>query len=82
MVSDASITGAKNKINLNQKKYFNRISKMKLKTPTIIGFGISNSKTYNTAIRHSNGAIIGSAFIKFIEKNGTKKIKEFVKKFR
>jgi tryptophan synthase alpha chain len=73
MVSDASITGAKTKINLNQKKYFNRISKMKLKTPTIIGFGISNSKTYNTAISHSNGAIIGSAFIKFIEKNGTKK---------
>ena len=55
---------------------------MNLKTPTIVGFGISNSETFNSAVEQSNGAIIGSAFIKFIEKYGVTKINEFVKSIR
>ena len=55
---------------------------MKLKTPKIIGFGISNSETYNNAIRYSDGAIIGSAFINFLEKEGVHKINEFIKSIR
>jgi len=66
MVSSSSVTGAKNTFQKNQIEYFKRVDDMKLKTPKIIGFGISNSETFNTAIRYSDGAIIGSAFIKFL----------------
>ncbi len=82
MVSSSSVTGAKNTFNEIQKKYFKRIHGMGLKTPTIVGFGISNSETFSSAVEHSNGAIIGSAFIKFLEKYGVSKINEFVKSIR
>ena len=78
MVSSSSVTGAKNDFNKEQINYFKRIESMKLKTPTIIGFGISNSKTFKTATKHSDGAIIGSAFINFLEKKGVQKINEFI----
>ncbi len=82
MVSSSSVTGAKNTFQKNQIEYFKRVDDMKLKTPKIIGFGISNSETYNAAIRYSEGAIIGSAFIKFLEKQGVNKIGSFVSSIR
>lgn len=82
MVSSSSVTGAKNTFQKNQIEYFKRVDDMKLKTPKIIGFGISNSETFNTAIRYSDGAIIGSAFIKFLEKEGVNKISSFVSSIR
>lgn len=82
MVSSASVTGVKNNFSEIQTKYFKRIKSMNLKNPTIVGFGISNSKTFNLATEHSNGAIIGSAFINFLEKKGVKKINDFIKTIR
>ena len=55
---------------------------MNLKSPLLIGFGISNKNTYKDAINFSNGAIIGSAFINFIDKEGIEKIDRFIKKIR
>ncbi len=69
MVSSASTTGKKNKIDDEQEKYFMRIANMKLKNPTIIGFGIHNHQTFSKACEYANGAIIGSAFIKAIDKS-------------
>ena len=82
MVSSASVTGAKSTFGQSQIKYFNRIAKMKLKTPQVVGFGISNSSTYKAATKYSRGAIIGSAFIKFIEKEGVNEIDKFVSSIR
>ncbi|MDA9648600.1 tryptophan synthase subunit alpha [Flavobacteriaceae bacterium] len=82
MVSSASVTGAKNTFGNSQKDYFNRISGMRLSSPTVVGFGISNASTYSTAIEHSNGAIIGSAFIKFLEDKGVTKIADFINSIR
>ena len=82
MVSSASVTGAKSSFGEIQTKYFNRIANMKLKTPQVVGFGISNSSTYEAATKYSRGAIIGSAFIKFLEKEGVKEIGKFVKSIR
>ena len=82
MVSSASVTGAKSTFGRTQTDYFNRIRQMNLKTPTIVGFGISNSVTYQAAIKESDGAIIGSAFIKFLEHKGVKYIPEFIKSIR
>jgi len=64
VVSSFAITGSKNDIQQSQINYFKKIEAMKLNTPKLIGFGISNSDTFNTACNHANGAIIGSAFIK------------------
>jgi tryptophan synthase alpha chain len=82
MVSSASVTGIKSTFGRTQTDYFNRIRQMNLKTPTIVGFGISNSVTYQAAIKESDGAIIGSAFIKFLEHKGVKHIPEFIQSIR
>lgn len=79
MVSSAAITGAKNDISDQQVAYFERIEKMKLKTPRLIGFGISNHETFSTACRYAHGAIIGSAFIRALGKGKT--VKETVQDF-
>ena len=49
MVSSASVTGAKNTFGQTQTDYFDRIEKMNLNTPTVVGFGISNAATYQAA---------------------------------
>ncbi|OYX17391.1 MAG: tryptophan synthase subunit alpha [Algoriphagus sp. 32-45-6] len=67
MVSSHSITGAKADISEEQITYFERVKTMNLKNPRLIGFGISDAQTFTTASQYSNGAIIGSAFIKKIK---------------
>lgn len=67
MVSTASTTGARDAFEEEQYDYFKRIQAMKLRNPTLIGFGISNNKTYKLACRYSSGAIIGSAFVKHLK---------------
>lgn len=84
VVSSYSITGSKNDISQQQINYFEKIKKMNLKNPKLIGFGIHNKQTFDTACRYTNGAIIGSAFIKELEKSKNIKetIAEFVKSIR
>ena len=82
MVSSFSITGAVNSFDENQKKYFKRINSMDLKSELLIGFGISNNKTFLDAIKNSRGAIIGSAFIKFIKNNGKENVNDFINLIR
>lgn len=81
MVSSASVTGAKDLFGEQQRKYFERIQNMQLKNPLLIGFGISNHETFKVASSYSNGAIIGSAFIKLLQTATDLKeqIKQFVK---
>ena len=76
MVSSASTTGVKNGIDSDQEKYFSRIKKMNLKNPLMIGFGISDNKSFYKACEYANGAIIGSAFIKYLENGGG--VKDFI----
>ncbi|MEK9602894.1 MAG: tryptophan synthase subunit alpha [Flavobacteriaceae bacterium] len=78
MVSSASVTGAQNTFGDAQENYFKRIAQMQLNTPQVVGFGISNSETYRLATQYSRGAIIGSAFIKFLEQEGVKNISKFI----
>lgn len=82
MVSSASTTGAKEGIGKEQENYFKRIKAMKLKNPLMIGFGISDNKTFSKACQYANGAIIGSAFIKAIDnKNDLKgNVRQFVRR--
>lgn len=79
VVASASITGAKGDISNDQISYFERIKNMNLQSKLIIGFGISDKETYNTACNYANGTIIGSAFIKNLVCNGVDKIDDFIK---
>jgi len=78
VVASSSITGAKGEISNNQIAYFERIKAMNLKSKLIIGFGISDKATFNTACNYANGAIIGSAFIKDLGAHGVGKIDNFI----
>jgi tryptophan synthase alpha chain len=82
MVSSASVTGSQDGFGNSQESYFNRIADMKLKNPQVVGFGINNSETFHQATKQAKGAIIGSAFIKFLTQNGVDKIGDFVKGIR
>lgn len=64
MVSSASVTGTKSAIQPEQIAYFQRIAALQIHTPRLIGFGISNHESFNTACAYANGAIIGSAYIR------------------
>ena len=78
VVSSSSITGSTNKFNENSLNYFRRLEKMRLSTPKIIGFGISNNENFSIASKYSKGCIVGSAFIKFLKSNGINSIKMFI----
>ena len=78
VVASASITGAKGEISQQQIDYFNRIKSMNLQSKLIVGFGISDRKTFSTACEYMNGAIIGSAFIKALSENGVGGIDDFI----
>ncbi|MGB2232216.1 MAG: tryptophan synthase subunit alpha [Flavobacteriaceae bacterium] len=78
MVSSASTTGAKSEFGDIQENYFKRINDLQLKNPQIVGFGISNYDTFNAATTYAKGAIIGSAFIKYLKTNGIQNINKFV----
>jgi tryptophan synthase alpha chain len=67
MVSSSSTTGVGKKVEDFQQSYFERIQKMDLKNPRLIGFGISDKATFANACKYANGAIIGSAFVKALQ---------------
>lgn len=79
MVSSASVTGAQNTFGNVQTDYFKKVDAMNLKAPQIVGFGISNKETFESATQYTKGAIIGSAFIKMISEKGISGIDDFVK---
>jgi tryptophan synthase alpha chain len=70
MVSSASITGAQSNFGDAKLAYFNRINAMNLKNPRMIGFGISNKQTLESAQDNAAGAIIGSKFVSLLGDTG------------
>ena len=71
MVSSASTTGSTNGKAVVNTEYFQRVGKMGLKNPGMIGFGIHDRDTFAQACNHAKGAIIGSAFIKALAQEGS-----------
>lgn len=63
MVSSAAITGAQQSFDDAKQAYFRRIDAMNLRNPRMIGFGISNRQTLQSAQQNAAGAIIGSKFV-------------------
>lgn len=69
VVSQSSITGKSGLISDVQLAYFQRIKSLNLSCPTLIGFGIHDRKTRLIANQYANGVIVGSAFIRMLDKS-------------
>jgi len=83
LLSSSSITGKNLQVSNTIEDYYKRIKAMQLNNPAIIGFGISNNETFNKACEYARGAIVGSAFVKFLgTENYLERIPEFVKSIR
>jgi tryptophan synthase alpha chain len=65
-VSSSSTTGGSKDL-ADQEAYFRRLEEMKLRNPVLVGFGVRDRNSWETACRHTQGAIIGTAYIKAIE---------------
>ena len=66
VVSSAATTGAIAEFSEMQLKYFQSIHSLELKSPTMLGFGISNEIQMQHAFRHFSGAIVGSSFVNLL----------------
>jgi tryptophan synthase alpha chain len=65
-VSSSSTTG-KDKNMVDVSSYLQRLKKLQLKNPVLVGFGIKDKASFNAACEHASGAIIGTAYIKALE---------------
>ncbi|MCD8289967.1 MAG: tryptophan synthase subunit alpha [Prevotella sp.] len=70
MVSSAAITGAQKEFNEAKQAYFNHVNAMQLHNYRMIGFGVSNKQTLESAQSNASGAIIGSKFVQLLEQYG------------
>ncbi|MBR4758391.1 MAG: tryptophan synthase subunit alpha [Bacteroidaceae bacterium] len=70
MVSSAAVTGAQKEFDAAKQAYFNHVNQMQLHNPRMIGFGISNRQTLESAQQNAAGAIIGSKFVQLLEQTG------------
>lgn len=84
VVSTAATTGGTGRFTQSSLDYFKKLNKLKLKSPGLVGFGISDNKSYTEACEFFNGVIIGSAFIRSLDGSGSlpEKINGFVKSIR
>ncbi|MEI8097280.1 MAG: tryptophan synthase subunit alpha [Sediminibacterium sp.] len=77
-VSSSATTGKDKDFN-SVEKYLKQLQSMQLKNPVLVGFGIKDRNTFESACKYANGAIIGTAFIKALE--GSINIDATVKQF-
>lgn len=69
-VSSSSTTGNQKDL-VHQAAYFERLRSFQFRNPVLIGFGINNKQSFDTACRYANGAIIGTAYIRALETKGS-----------
>ena len=83
VLSAAATTGKQLDVSDDTTAYFNRISKMDLHNPMVIGFGISDHGTFSRATDYAEGAIVGSAFVKLLgEPNYQDLLPSFIKNLK
>ncbi|MDQ3845752.1 MAG: tryptophan synthase subunit alpha [Bacteroidota bacterium] len=77
-VSSSSTTGSDKDFTAVE-LYLQRLKNMQLQNPILVGFGIKDKQTFESACRYANGAIIASAYIKAIE--GAENVEEKTERF-
>src|SRR6187399_562243 len=77
-VSSSSTTGSdKNMTDVNA--YLQKLKSLNLSNPVLVGFGIKDKTTFETACANANGAIIGTAYIKALAEPGN--VADITRKF-
>ena len=78
-VSSSSITGSDKDFSAVE-NYLQKLKKMNLKNPVLVGFGIKDRATFATACKYANGAIIGTAYIRALDSGNDveQKTREFL----
>jgi len=66
-VSSSATTGKDKDFNVVA-QYLQKLQAMQLKNPILVGFGIKDKTTFDAATVHTQGAIIGSAYIQQLTK--------------
>ena len=83
LISSSATTGQNLEVSNATESYFSRMKDLMLINPTMIGFGITSKETFDKACRYANGAIIGSAFVKALDKDNLRQsIQGFMAKFK
>src|SRR5688572_17534701 len=77
-VSSSSTTGS-NKNMADVKAYLQKLKGLELRNPVLVGFGIKDKETFETARLYANGAIIGTAYIKALA--GAGNVADITRKF-
>jgi tryptophan synthase alpha chain len=77
-VSSSATTGGNTDFEVVE-QYLQKLKSHQLKNSILVGFGIKDKSTFEAACKYSNGAIIGSAFIKALE--GSSDIETTTKQF-
>src|SRR6188474_2176585 len=77
-VSSSSTTGS-DKNMTDVKNYLQKLKGLSLKNPVLVGFGIRDRATFETACANANGAIIGTAYIKALAEPGN--VADITRKF-
>ncbi len=65
-VSSSATTGSDKDFTAVE-KYLHRLQSLKLTNPILVGFGIKDKETFESACKYASGAIIGTAFIQSLE---------------
>ncbi len=71
-VSSSSTTGGTINL-LAMENYLQRLQRLHLKNPVLVGFGIKDKQTFETACKYTQGAIIASAYIRELEQSNDMK---------
>jgi len=83
LISTSATTGQNLQVSDVTTTYFSRVANMGLKNPTMIGFGIRDKATFDSACKYANGGIIGTAFVSAIANGDLKaNISEFMQRFK
>jgi tryptophan synthase alpha chain len=84
LVSSSSTTGNKTAQAEVLDNFANRLGKIGLKNPQLIGFGINDKITFDNVCKYCSGGIIGTAFIKTLALPGNmvENIRQFIHSLR
>lgn len=83
-VSSTGVTGTRSSFSTDFKEFFGTIKKY-AKIPCAVGFGISNPEQAKKMSEYCDGAIVGSAIVKIVEKekqNAEKPVADFVRELK
>ena len=71
LVSSSAITGGELKIDQEKINYFKRVKSLVAPKPILVGFGVNSKDIFHQICEYTDGAIIGSALIRSLEKGNT-----------